>query len=178
MTTGLFLFGAAAAAEPPAPPTTAGASAASAGTFDLFTANEATTWNTTKPRGLEDFRTRESGDDGSAPTCHSTPDNEAENPVIKILQPALDRPLAAPIDINLQFVPTNSAPIRPDTFRVCYLGLVTMDITKRVTDRVAVTAQGIHVTGAKLPSGRHKLLLIVADEHGRLARHEADFYIQ
>jgi hypothetical protein len=75
-------------------------------------------------------------------------------------------------------VATNSAPIRPDTFRVCYLGLIAMDITKRVTDRVAVTAQGIHVTGAKLPSGHHKLLLIVADERGRLARNEADLYIQ
>ncbi len=168
------LFGIAAAAEPPAPTATA----TTAATFDLFTANEAATWNTTKPRGLDDFKTRELRDDGSAPTCRSAPDNEAENPAIKILEPPLDKPLAAPIDINLQFVPTSSAPIRPDTFRVCYLGLVTMDITKRVTDRVAVTAQGIHVTGAKLPSGRHKLLLIVADERGRLARNEADFYIQ
>jgi hypothetical protein len=168
------LIGTAAAVEPPASPT----ATANAATFDLFTANEAKTWNATQPPGLDDFRTRESSDDGSAPTCHSTPDNEADNPTIRILEPALDKPLATPLDINLQFVPTNGAPIRPETFRVCYLGLITMDITKRITDRAAVTAQGIHVTGAKLPSGRHKLLLIVADEHGRLARHEADFYIQ
>jgi len=166
------LIGTASAVEPPVAP------AAAKNTFDLFTANEAATWNAAQPRGLEDFRTRDLGEDNAAPTCRSTPDNQAENPAIKILAPALDKPLAAPIDINLQFVPTTNAPIRPETFRVCYLGLVTMDITKRVTDRVAVTAQGIHVTGANLPSGRHKLLLIVADERGRLARNEADFYIQ
>jgi hypothetical protein len=167
-------IGTAAAVEPPAPPKVAPAAA----TFDLFTASEAATWNTPQPRGVDEFRTRELREDGAAPTCRSAPDNEAENPAIRILAPALDKPLAAPIDINLQFVPTTNAPIRPDTFRVCYLGLVTMDITKRVTDRVAVSAQGIHVTGANLPSGRHKLLLIVADERGRLARSEADLYIQ
>ncbi len=163
-------IGTASAGEPP------GLTTASKNTFDLFTANEAATWNTTKPRGLDDFRTQDS--DNSVPTCHSTPDNQADNPAIKILEPSLDKPLAPPIDIDLQFVPTTNAPIRPETFRVCYLGLVTMDITKRVTDRVEVTAQGIHVTGANLPSGRHKLLLIVADERGRLARHEADFNVQ
>jgi hypothetical protein len=165
-------IGTAAAADPPAPPT------AASGTFELFSAGEAALWNTTKPRSLDRFSTPDLREDDLTPTCHSTPDNQADNPAIRILEPTLDKPLATPIDINLQFVATNSAPIRPDTFRVCYLGLIAMDITKRVTDRVAVTAQGIHVTGAKLPSGHHKLLLIVADERGRLARNEADLYIQ
>jgi len=56
---------------------------------------------------------------------------------------------------------------------VCYVGLVTMDLTKRITDRVTVSEKGLHVTGAQLPRGRHHLLLLIADQRGRLGRREA-----
>ena len=82
-----------------------------------------------------------------------------------------------PIDIELQFVPVGTTHIRPETFRVCYLGLITMDITKRITDRVTVSEQGLHVTGAQLPHGHHRLVLLVADQRGRLARQEAVFNV-
>jgi hypothetical protein len=165
------LAGAASAVEPAGAPAAAGAS------FDLFTAGEATTWNTTQPKGLTEFSTRDLREDNSAPTCHSTPDNDADNPQIRILAPALGKTLTAPLDIDLQFVPTASAAIRPETFRVCYLGLITMDITKRITDRVVVSDKGLHVTGAQLPHGHHRLALLIADERGRLARREAEFDI-
>jgi hypothetical protein len=48
-----------------------------------------------------------------------------------------------------------------------------MDLTKRITDRVTVSEKGLHVTGAKLPRGRHHLLLLIADQRGRLGRREA-----
>src|SRR5216684_8860442 len=119
-----------------------------ADTFDLVSESEATTWNTMQPKELKDFSTRDLREDNSAPTCHSTPDNDADNPQIRILAPPLGRPLTAPLDMVVQFVPTSSAaPIRPDTFRVCYIGLVTMDVTKRITDRVTVTEKGLHVAG-------------------------------
>jgi hypothetical protein len=145
----------------------------SAATFDLVTESEAATWNATQQKEPKDFRTRDLREQDSAPTCHSTPDNDADNPQVRILTPPLGRPLTAPLAIDVQFVPTSSAPIRPDTFRVCYIGLVTMDLTKRITDRVTVSEKGLHVTGAQLPRGRHHLLLLIADEHGRLGRREA-----
>ena len=64
------------------------------------------------------------------------PNNDADNPQIRILAPPLGKALTSPLDIELQFVPTGSAPIRPDTFRICYLGSIPMDITKRITDRI------------------------------------------
>jgi len=146
-------------------------------TFDLVTESEAALWNTVRPKETNEFSTRDLRQDNSAPTCYSTPDNDADNPQIRILAPPLGKPLTAPVDIDLQFVPTGSAPIRPDTFRVCYVGLVTMDLTKRVTDRVAVSEKGLHVTGAQLPRGRHHLLLLIADQRGRLGRREAVFDI-
>ena len=148
-----------------------------AATFDLVTESEAATWNTGQSTEPKEFSTRDLREDSSAPSCHSTPDNDADNPKIRILAPPLGRSLTAPLDMDIQFVPTGSAPIRPDTFRVCYVGLVTMDLTKRITDRVAVSEKGLHVTGVQLPRGRHHLLLIVADQRGRLGRREAVFDI-
>jgi hypothetical protein len=55
--------------------------------------------------------------------------------------------------------------------------LVAMDITKRITDRVTVSEQGLRVTGAQLPRGHHRLLLLIADQRGRLARREAAFNV-
>jgi hypothetical protein len=144
-----------------------------ADTFDLVSESEATAWNTEQPKEPKDFTTRDLREDNSAPTCHSMPDNDADNPQIRIVAPPLGRPLTAPLDIDIQFVPTASAPIRPDTFLVCYVGLVTMDLTKRITDRVTVSEKGLHVTGAQLPRGRHHLLLLIADQRGRLGRREA-----
>jgi hypothetical protein len=146
--------------------------------FVLFTESEATAWNTTQPKESRDFSTRDLRDDNAAPTCRSTPNNDADNPQIRIITPTLGKTLTPPLDIELMFVPTGSTAIRPDTFRVCYMGLVTMDITKRITDRVPVSDKGLRVNGAQLPHGQHRLVMLVADERGRLARREAVFDIE
>jgi hypothetical protein len=153
--------------------TTAADPPSGAATFDLVTESEAAAWNAAQPKEPKDFSTRDLREDNSAPTCHSAPNNDADNPQIRVLAPPLGRSLTAPLDIDVQFVPTSSAPIRPDTFRVCYIGSITTDLTKRITDRVTVSEKGLHVTGAQLPRGRHRLLLLIADEHGRLGRREA-----
>jgi hypothetical protein len=149
-------------------------------TFDLFTASEVNAWNTVSPKDSREFSARDLGPPGVL-SCHSTPDSTAppaENPQIKILAPALGKPLSAPIDIDLQFVPAGTTAIRPETFRVCYMGFLTIDITKRITDRIAVSAQGLHVSGAQLPKGHHHLMMLIADQLGRLGRSEATFDIQ
>ena len=156
---------------------TAAAPAPGGGTFDLVTEGEAQSWSTVGPTEATDFKTRDLSADNGRPTCSSIADNDADNPQIKITQPTIEKPLISPVDIELKFVQAGSAPIRPETFRVCYMGLVRMDITKRITDRAAVSAQGLRVTGAQLPRGHHRLLLLVADERGRLARREVVFNV-
>jgi hypothetical protein len=167
-----LMSGSSPAAEPSVGPV------AAAAPFDLFTESEAAAWNTSGPKKEAQFNTRDLRDDHSAPTCDSTSDNDADNPKIRILAPVLGKPLNTPLDLDLLFVPTGSAPIRPETFRLCYLGFVTMDITKRITDRASVSERGVRVSGAQLPSGHHRLLMIIADERGRLGRHEAVFDVQ
>ena len=148
------------------------------GTFDLFTSREAQQWNTVLPNGQPQFRPRDLSEDGK-PNCHAIPSGAATgaDPQIKILAPSLDKPLAAPLDIDVQFV-AGPDPIQPDTFRVCYIGFLTMDITKRITDHVTVSAKGLHVSGAQLPQGHHHLVLLIADQQGRLGRHDAVFDIE
>jgi hypothetical protein len=165
------LTGFCAALEPAVAPASGGA------IFELVTESEAQAWNNTKPKESTDFSTRDLSEDNGTPTCRSTADNDADNPKIRIVAPILEKPLIAPIDIELQFVPVGGAHIRAETFRVCYLGLVAMDITKRITDRVTVSEKGLRVTGAQLPHGHHRLLLLIADERGRLARREASFNV-
>jgi hypothetical protein len=149
------------------------------GTFDLFTPAEAAAWNSKKP-GPQRSVERSLGAPGEV-SCHSPPAAAATasaSPQIKILSPTLDKPLNAPIDIEVQFVPAGTTAIRPETFRVCYVGFLTMDITQRITERVAVSPTGIKVTGAQLPSGHHHLLMLIADQQGRYARQEVIFDIK
>ncbi len=157
-------------AAPPAPGAVA--------TFELFSDSEASAWNTEgqskapTTRGLE-------LDDGT-PSCHSIPTgaDAADSPQIKITTPTLDKPLAAPLDIDVKFIAAPSAAIRPDTFRVCYVGWMVMDITKRITDRITVSSDGLHVSGAQLPRGHHHLVMLIEDRQGHIGRREANFDIE
>ena len=157
-----------------APPAPAGAP------FELFSASEAAVWNKNDPANKARFGTRELPQPG-VPSCHDIPASApqaAANPQINILAPTLGRPLAPPLDIDLQFVPAGSAAIKPETFRVCYVGFITMDITKRITDHVAISGQGIHVAGAQLPQGHHHLVMMIADSQGKIGSREAVFDIK
>jgi hypothetical protein len=145
--------------------------------FDLVTETEAQTWNTNGPKQSTDFKTPDLGEDNGRPTCSSTANNDADNPRIRIVMPTIEKPVIPPFDFELQFIRAGSTPIRPETFRVCYMGLINMDITKRITDRVTVSEGGMRVAGAQLPHGHHRLLLMVADQRGRLARREAVFIV-
>jgi hypothetical protein len=150
------------------------------GTFDLFTAAEASAWNTKKPAGERSLGAPKSFGGPGEVNCHSIPaaaPTAGVDPQIKLLAPTLDKPLSAPVNIDLEFVPA-AAPIKPDTFRVCYLGFLTVDITERITDRVAVSPTGISVTGAQLPSGHHHLVMLIADTQGHYGHQEMVFEIK
>jgi hypothetical protein len=150
------------------------------GTFDLFTAAEASAWNTKKPAGERSLGAPKSLGGPGEVNCHSIPaaaPMAGADPQIKLLAPTLGAPLSAPVNIDLQFVPA-AAPIKPETFRVCYLGFLTVDITQRITDRVAVSPTGISVSGAQLPAGHHHLVMLIADSQGHYGHQEVIFDIK
>jgi hypothetical protein len=131
------------------------------------------------PRGSDSHGVEK---DEDTPTCHSIPAasvTASDAPQINILTPTLGRPLVSPLDIDVQFVPaTSNAAVRADTFRVCYVGFLTVDITKRITDRVIVSPNGLHVSGAQLPHGHHRLIMLISDQDGRIGRRCLTFDIQ
>lgn len=145
--------------------------------FSLFSAAEAAQWNRSDQPPA--FTPRELTPLG-VPSCRSLPDaaaRTANDPRINIVAPALDKPLSPPLDIEVQFVAGGPA-IRPETFRVCYVGFLTIDITKRITEHVSVSAQGLHVSGADLPRGHHHLMMLIADAQGHLGARDATFDIR
>jgi hypothetical protein len=146
-------------------------------TLELFSADEAAAWNTPGNAPKEAYRQRELREPG-VPSCHAIPSAAVGAPQIKIVAPTLDKTLAAPLDIDLKFLPTDNAAIKPETFRVCYVGFLVMDITKRITDHVTVSAEGLHVAGAQLPSGHHHLVMMIADQQGAIGSRDAVFDIK
>ena len=150
--------------------------------FDSFTAREAAEWNAIGAGTQRAFDSRAVEKDESTPTCHSIPTasvTASDAPQINILAPTLGRPLVSPLDIEVQFVPAASnAVVRADTFRVCYVGFFTVDVTKRITDRATVAPNGLRVFGAQLPRGHHHVVMLISDQDGRIGRRDATFDIQ
>lgn len=94
-------------------------------------------------------------------------------PLIDILKPetAPDLKLKAPFAISVQFKSQPDAPILPSTFKVLY-GALKVDITQRITKFVQVTPAGFSFDEARIPPGRHRLILQVQDGKQRLAERE------
>jgi hypothetical protein len=98
-------------------------------------------------------------------------------PKIELITPKLDTAIASPTQIQLRFLPKTPATTKPDTFRVLY-GTFQIDITDRLMKVATVSAQGITVPEAKLPSGRHKLVLNIQDSDGRVGSRLIEFEIK
>ena len=67
-------------AEPSAELKPAGAS------FDLVTESEAAAWNTAQTKAVDSFSTRDASEENSSPTCYSMPNNDADNPKIRVVE--------------------------------------------------------------------------------------------
>jgi hypothetical protein len=98
-------------------------------------------------------------------------------PKIELVSPNLDSTISSPTQIQLKFLPKTPATTKPETFRILY-GTFQIDITDRLLKVATVTPQGINVPEAKLPSGRHKLVLNVQDSDGRVGSRLIEFEIK
>jgi hypothetical protein len=94
----------------------------------------------------------------------STPQPGA--PQIALIAPDVSRPVGAPTPVEVRFFGTAPAEVRPETFRVLY-GSFRIDITQRLLGVAKVTKEGINVSEAVLPTGRHQLLLSIKDSLDR-----------
>ncbi len=98
-------------------------------------------------------------------------------PAIEIRQPSLlSQPLGTPLAIELSFLAAD-APIVPDSFRA-YYGNLKLNITDRIVKKVKVLAEGLRIEDAEIPSGQHRILLIIEDAKGRRGERELKFTVK
>jgi len=99
-------------------------------------------------------------------------------PTINVVKPDARAPIQAPVDIDMHFQAAQGASVNVKTLRILY-GWLGLDITQRILTApgVQVSAAGLRASGARLPSGSHKLVVELADNLGRTARQPFEFTV-
>ena len=89
-------------------------------------------------------------------------------PRIEVVKPELLAKVHSPVTIIIFFRPgPNAIPPNMDSLRVTYRTLVDLDITDRV--RGYVRGNTLEISGAKLPNGRHRFRVSIADGEGNVS---------
>jgi hypothetical protein len=97
-------------------------------------------------------------------------------PRILVETPKLNAALPSPIAMRFRFQAADGTSIRPETFKVRY-GSLRIDITARITGSTEVTEEGLEISQAALPKGKHKIILAVEDAVGRVNERQLQFEI-
>ncbi len=87
-------------------------------------------------------------------------------PQIDIVSPDIKGVITSPTKVELRFRAVAPATPRPESFRALY-GAFKIDITNRLLQYAKVTADGISLQNASLPSGSHRIFLEIQDSVGR-----------
>ncbi len=97
-------------------------------------------------------------------------------PSIVVVWPSPDAGLVhSPLDVKLKFHAFGGARIDPETVVVTYVKQPAIDITQRIAS--FISADGITVSSAEVPAGRHQFWIEVRDSDGRVGSAELDFEV-
>jgi hypothetical protein len=118
--------------------------------------------------------TKASMDAGEPPTSRATPQPGA--PRIELVSPDVNKPVNVPTRIEVKFSGNPPGEPKPETFKALY-GTFKIDITQRLLNVAKVTKDGVNVTDASLPSGKHDLLLLLTDSLGRETQQKISFSV-
>ena len=111
---------------------------------------------------------------GGLPTPRSMPTPGA--PRIELVSPDIKTAVTMPTKIEVKFSGNAPAEPKPETFKALY-GAFKIDITQRLLGVAKVTKEGINVSDATLPSGKHQLLLMLTDTLGRETQQVVSFVV-
>jgi hypothetical protein len=95
---------------------------------------------------------------------------------IRVLAPSSTGSVAAPLRIELVFVPLPGTRIVPSTFRVLY-GVLKLDLTERLRRFATISETGVVVDQAVVPDGMHRMFVQVGDDKGNVAEQELRFRV-
>ena len=95
-------------------------------------------------------------------------------PAIEVVEPLNGGRLPMPIQVLVRFAP-RSEPVDLASLKVTLIKFISIDITDRI--RPYVTAEGIQVPEAKIPSGKHRVRITLADRAGAWSVKEVSFEV-
>jgi len=100
-------------------------------------------------------------------------------PTITVVKPDRSAPIQPPVDIDVRFKAAEGATVNAASLKIMY-GFLKLDITQRIlrAPGVTVSPDGLRASGARLPSGSHKLLIEVADNLGRMGQQPLEFTVK
>jgi hypothetical protein len=103
---------------------------------------------------------------------------DIDAPSITVVKPDRSAPIQPPVDIDVRFKPAAGASVNVKSLKITY-GFLRLAITQRILGApgVQVSPGGLKASGARLPSGSHKLVIAVADNYGRTARQPVEFVV-
>jgi hypothetical protein len=81
----------------------------------------------------------------------------------------------SPLDLKLQFHAFGGGEIDPGSVVVTYLKQPAIDITQRITP--FITADGVDISQAEVPPGKHHFWVELKDKSGRIGGAEFDFQV-
>lgn len=95
-------------------------------------------------------------------------------PRLEMVAPEEGQPARAPVSIVIKFTPTR-APVDLDTLKVTLLKVIKIDITERL--RPYASVDGIRIEDGRIPAGKYRLRLQLADVDGNLTVGEGELHV-
>lgn len=110
---------------------------------------------------LEEFRASD-----AAPMLIPRATTVPDAPQIEIVSPDIKNAIASPTKVQLRFRAVSPSTPSPESFRALY-GAFKLDITSRLLQLAKLSAEGLILEEAALPSGSHRIFLEIQDSAGR-----------
>ena len=112
----------------------------------------------------------------SAPEEEPSIELRTAGPRIVIRSPTDGGEYEGAVDVDVDFAPGPSGfPVKEDTLKVTYLKIVPIDLTDKV--RPYFQNDRLHVEGVKIPAGRHRLRMTIADVGGYVSMVSLSFIV-
>lgn len=127
----------------------------------LISANDSAFWLVTPEEASMTPALSPKDDDGSF-RLGASPDN---GPIVNVERPALQTAVTSPLEIIIRFAPRQAA-VDVSSLKVTLVKFVNIDITPRI--KPFTTSEGIHIQDVNLPSGTHRVRLVISDKSGKL----------
>lgn len=96
-------------------------------------------------------------------------------PIIELLKPSQGQSARAPVEIDVKFR-ARTSPIDETSIEITLLKIINVDLTDRL--RPYMTASGIYIPNANLPSGRHAVRIKLADREGNASSTQMTLQIE